>query len=59
MPPAAFESTIPAKERQQTHALDRAATGIVVNIFKLEKRIIRIIMGTRPLVSCKEYFKTL
>ena len=28
MPPAAFEATIPAKERPQTHALDRAATGI-------------------------------
>ena len=28
MPPAGFERTIPAKERPQTHALDRAATGI-------------------------------
>jgi len=28
MPPAGFEPTIPASERQQTHALDRAATGI-------------------------------
>jgi hypothetical protein len=28
MPPAGFEPTIPACERPQTHALDRAATGI-------------------------------
>jgi hypothetical protein len=28
MPPAGFEPTIPANERPQTHALDRAATGI-------------------------------
>ena len=28
MPPAGFEPTIPANERSQTQALDRAATGI-------------------------------
>ena len=28
MPPAGFESTIPASERPRTHALDLAATGI-------------------------------
>ena len=28
MPPAGFEHTIPGSERQQTHALDLAATGI-------------------------------
>ena len=27
MPPVEFESTIPAGERPQTYALDRAATG--------------------------------
>ena len=27
MPPAAFEPAIPANERPQTHALDRAAIG--------------------------------
>ena len=27
MPPVGFEPTIPASERPQTHALDRAATG--------------------------------
>ena len=29
MPSAGFEPVIPASERPQTHALDRAATGIV------------------------------
>jgi hypothetical protein len=29
------------------------------NIFKLQKRIIRIIMGTRPSDSCRELFKVL
>jgi hypothetical protein len=28
MPPTGFEPAIPASERPQTHALDRAATGI-------------------------------
>ena len=28
MPPAGFEPAIPASERPQTHALDRAASGI-------------------------------
>jgi hypothetical protein len=28
MPPAGFETAIPASERPQTHALDRAATAI-------------------------------
>jgi hypothetical protein len=28
MPPVGFEHTIPASARSQTHALDRAATGI-------------------------------
>jgi hypothetical protein len=27
------------------------------NIFKLQKRIIRIIMGARPMISCRELFK--
>ena len=33
MPPAGFEPTIPASEQPQTHALDRAATGIGKFIF--------------------------
>jgi hypothetical protein len=32
MPPAGFEPTIPASKRPQTHALDRAATGIGTDI---------------------------
>ena len=39
MPPAGFEPTIPASERSQTHALDRAATGIVywnINVCNLK-----------------------
>ena len=28
MPPAGFEPAIPASERPQTYALDRAATGV-------------------------------
>ena len=32
MPPAGFEPVIPASERPQSHALDRAATGIGTNI---------------------------
>jgi len=31
--PAGFEATIPATERPQTHAVDRAATGICCNMF--------------------------
>jgi hypothetical protein len=32
MPPAGFEPTIPASERPQTHALDRAAIGIGIHL---------------------------
>jgi hypothetical protein len=35
MPPVEFEPAIPASERPQTHALDRAVTGI--RRFKLSK----------------------
>ena len=34
MPPVAFEPAILASERPHTHALDRAATGIVTNGIK-------------------------
>jgi len=30
MPPARFENAIPASEQPQTHALERAATGIII-----------------------------
>ena len=33
MPPVGFEPTVSAGERPQTHALDRAATGAVAQIF--------------------------
>ena len=33
MPPAGFEPTIPASVRPQTHALDRAATGIALGTY--------------------------
>ena len=33
MPPAGFKPTIPASKRLQTHALDRAVTGIDFIIF--------------------------
>jgi hypothetical protein len=39
MPPAGFEPTIPVSERPQTHALDRAATGIGVNLHKFIKNM--------------------
>jgi len=35
--PAGFEPTIPGSERPQTHALDRAATGIGVHLSYLEE----------------------
>jgi hypothetical protein len=48
MPPAGFESAIPASEWPQTHALDYAATGIgelflVEMEIKQTKMIIRIV----------------
>ena len=36
MTPAGFEPKIPANERPQTHALDRAATGIGMKEFNLK-----------------------
>ena len=33
MPSAGFETAIPTIERQQTHALDRTATGIDIAVF--------------------------
>jgi len=37
MPTAGFESTIPASERPQTHAIDRAAIGIASSTFSWYK----------------------
>ena len=36
MPPARFEPTIPAIERTQTHALDRAALGSALYTYRME-----------------------
>jgi hypothetical protein len=38
MPPEGFEPTIPASERPQNYALDRAATGIRTSLISLNKR---------------------
>jgi hypothetical protein len=35
MPPAGFEPAIPASERPQTHALDRATTGTGIGRYTL------------------------
>jgi hypothetical protein len=37
MPPAEFEPTIPASERPQTHALERAATGYTQSTYAIER----------------------
>jgi hypothetical protein len=37
MPPAGFEPAIPASERAQFHALERAATGIGNSLFTYSK----------------------
>jgi len=37
MPTAGSKPTIPASERPQAHALDRAATGIYINVGNVEK----------------------
>jgi hypothetical protein len=42
MPPAGFEPATPATERPQTHALDRAATGIGLNTIRDKKHNILI-----------------
>jgi hypothetical protein len=40
MPPAGFETTTPESEQQQTHALDRATTGLTVYYsIKLQQEI--------------------
>jgi len=41
MPPAEIEPEIPASERLQIHALDRAATGIGTILFVADSQIVR------------------
>ena len=47
MPPAGFETAIPACLRSQTHALDRAATGMgpSINIIRFIKSMIIRLVG--------------
>ena len=51
MPPEGFEPTIPASERQQTQALDRAATGTGPLFYSLWAAITEFI-STRYILSC-------
>jgi hypothetical protein len=37
MPMAEFERAIPANERPQIHALDRAANGVISNVYRKHK----------------------
>jgi len=55
MPPAGFEPTIPAGQWPQTHALDRAATGISGIIINNDKIIIIIII---IIINDKEQVET-
>jgi hypothetical protein len=52
MSPVAFEPTIPANERPQTHALDRATTGIGQDSTYVRKFRLR----TLPSTSLEVYF---
>jgi len=53
MPTAGFEPTIPASERPQSHALDRAATGIDPGIYValIAARLARPLTGKMGLRS--------
>ena len=42
MTPEGFEPTIPANELLQTHALDRAATGIKYNAITVNNELIKL-----------------
>jgi hypothetical protein len=56
MDPAGFEPTIPASERPQTHALDRAATGIGFQPYTspnhqgscIKQQLFRLVFGRCP-----------
>ena len=45
MPMVGFEPTVPASVRPQTHALDRAATGIGITIHVLYNLLFFTIVG--------------
>jgi hypothetical protein len=54
MYPAGFETTFPASERPQTHALDRAAseTGVVISYFLTYIRIYLLTYSLHEAESC-------
>jgi hypothetical protein len=56
MPPARFEPAIPASERPQTHALDRAVTGIGADISKVRSSMC-IGNGTAKILSAVASFR--
>jgi hypothetical protein len=51
MPPAGFEITIPANKQPQTHAYDRAATGIGDDDYKHKIIIILLVVKRDTLQS--------
>jgi hypothetical protein len=53
MSPAGLEPTIPASERPQTHALDRAASGIGHPAYSLELLLSMQNLGTKFSVVIK------
>jgi hypothetical protein len=64
MPPALFEPTVPASERPQTHALDRAATGIgfklqypwfIQSVVATDLRDLSDVQATQAVSSCSNY----
>ena len=56
MPPVGFEPTISADERQQTYALDRAATGTGVGfLYLIKTRLIEITCETHSASSSLVY----
>ena len=48
MPPAGFKITIPASELPQTHALDRAATGIGCCVSSSSEMLIAVVNSRLP-----------
>ena len=56
MPPARLEHTIPASERTQTHALDRAATGISLLGYRPTVRELTDMFKGSRLREMKTYF---
>jgi hypothetical protein len=52
MPPVGVEPTIPVSERPQTHALDRAATGIGMDVVtKTKSSALQEAPSSRPALA--------